>query len=484
MNKLPIRLLGVLLTLAFFVFQGRAAIRRVDILTDEENRNICRDATFGDCSLRGAIQGATAGDTIDFSFMFDSPQTITINTSALTIDKNLTITGKGARLLTVQHDGRFQNLFAIFRITNGATVRISGMTLTKGTVGGIYNNNGTVTLDGMNILENSSFSGGGITNRGTMTVLNSLVSGNTAAFGAGIYNDGGTMSIANTTIANNTGTGGGSYFTAAGIDNNAGALNLNNVTIIGNINKSTNQTAAGGLYTANGTVNIRNTLISENTAMSSPNEDVSGTFISNGNNLVRDTTGSTGFNQPTDITNVQDGGLAALQDNGGGTDTRLPTMNSLAVNAGNNCVVDLSCGVNNPPVALTTDQRGAGFPRRSGVAVDIGAAEAAAPTAAGTTAGGRVTESNGRGIYRILITLTDSQGNQRQVYTNQQGYYSFEDVAGGQVYIFSAFHRRYQFEQPTQVQFIGEEETGINFIGSPSSIFRFDIWNLPTKRIE
>ncbi len=106
-----------------------------------------------------------------------------------------------------------------------------------------------------------------------------------------------------------------------------------------------------------------------------------------------------------------------------------------------------------------------------------------APTAAGTTAGGRVTEANGRGIFRVLVTMTDATGNQRQAFTNQLGYYNFADVAGGEVYIFSAFHRRYQFEQPNQIQFIGEENDGINFIGILNP-FRFDIWNLPTKRIE
>ncbi len=104
-----------------------------------------------------------------------------------------------------------------------------------------------------------------------------------------------------------------------------------------------------------------------------------------------------------------------------------------------------------------------------------------APTAAGTTAGGRVTESNGRGIFRALVTMTDSQGSQRQAYTNQQGFYTFENVPGGQVYVFTAMHRRYLFEQPTQVQFIGEEENGINFIGTTNGFFRQDFWNIRTK---
>ena len=107
-----------------------------------------------------------------------------------------------------------------------------------------------------------------------------------------------------------------------------------------------------------------------------------------------------------------------------------------------------------------------------------------APTAAGTMVGGRVTEANGRGIFRALVTMTDAQGNQQQAFTNQQGYYQFEDVTSGQVYVFTAMHRRYMFDQPNQVQFVGEEQDGINFVGTTNGIFPGNIWNLPTKRIE
>lgn len=162
---------------------------------------------------------------------------------------------------------------------------------------------------------------------------------------------------------------------------------------------------------------------------------------------------------------------------------RLPLecADSPVINAGNNCVVNQSCGANNPPIALTTDQRGVNFNRLSGATVDIGAFERQiAPTAAG----GRVTAASGRGIFRVLVTMTDSQGNQRQALTNQQGYYQFEGVPGGQVYVFSAFHRRYLFEQPTQVQFIGEVNDGINFVGTTNALFRFEVWDLRTKKVE
>ncbi len=469
------------MTFGVFVFQGRAATRRVDNLTDDGARNACTNGNVGDCSLRGAIGGAAAGDTILFaSPLFDSAQTITLDVG-LTINKNLTVNGTGARLLTVRRDASNTNSFTIFLITNNATITLSGMTVTGGNQSGINNSTGAVTLDRMHITGNSAGAGGGVYNSATMIIFNSLVDDNTASsVGAGINNVG-TMTIANTTIHDNAITGSATSGGGA-INNNGATLNMNNVTVTGNTNNNTSSSSAGGIFVT-GTCNLRNTLIAANSS-GGPNQDVTGTFTSNGNNLVRDTTGSTGFSTANnDIINVPGGGLAALSDNGGETDIRLPQMNSPARDAGNNCVVTQTCGANNPPIPLTTDQRGAGFPRKSGSAVDIGAAELQAPTAAGTTASGRVTESNGRGIYRVLVTMTDQTGNQRQVYTNQQGYYTFEDVAGGQVYIFSAFHRRYQFEQPTQVQFIGEGETGINFVGTTNGLFRFDIWNLPTRRI-
>jgi hypothetical protein len=69
--------------------------------------------------------------------------------------------------------------------------------------------------------------------------------------------------------------------------------------------------------------------------------------------------------------------LAPLASNGGATQTHALLPSSPAINAGQNCVVMATCVEANPPVALTTDQRGAGFPRQISTAVDIGAFESA-----------------------------------------------------------------------------------------------------------
>ena len=54
--------------------------------------------------------------------------------------------------------------------------------------------------------------------------------------------------------------------------------------------------------------------------------------------------------------------------------TNMLLSGSPAINAGQNCVVDQTCSANNPPAALTTDQRGVARP--FGASVDVGAVEA------------------------------------------------------------------------------------------------------------
>lgn len=50
----------------------------------------------GPGSLRQAVRGAFPGDEIVFSMDFSTPQTITLTTGTLVVNKDLTITGPGA----------------------------------------------------------------------------------------------------------------------------------------------------------------------------------------------------------------------------------------------------------------------------------------------------------------------------------------------------------------------------------------------------
>jgi hypothetical protein len=67
--------------------------------------------------------------------------------------------------------------------------------------------------------------------------------------------------------------------------------------------------------------------------------------------------------------------VAPLGFYGGFGMTHLPLAASPAINAGQNCVTDLSCATANPPTAIATDERGVARP--SGANVDVGAVEAA-----------------------------------------------------------------------------------------------------------
>ncbi len=112
-------------------------------------------ADSGAGSLRQAILNANVAsdaDAIVFdATLFGSAQTINL-LSGLTISNPVTITGTGARLLTVRRNTASN--FAILTINNGSgTVRISGMTISNGGAvsfgAGVSNNGGAVTLDGV-----------------------------------------------------------------------------------------------------------------------------------------------------------------------------------------------------------------------------------------------------------------------------------------------------------------------------------------------
>jgi hypothetical protein len=77
--------------------------------------------------------------------------------------------------------------------------------------------------------------------------------------------------------------------------------------------------------------------------------------------------------------------------------------------------------------------------------------------------GGRAVTADGRGISNARVTMTDQSGETRTALTNGFGYYRFDNVPAGATYVFSVWHRRYEFIEPTQVLFVIEEQKDINF---------------------
>jgi CSLREA domain-containing protein len=194
---------------------------------------VCDDT---ECTLREAIAAADPGATITFAVT----GTITLEEVAeLVIDKDLVIAGPGASSLSVSggysegapgRDGR------VFQIKAGATVSISGLTVTGGW---------------------SWPSGGGIYNAGTLSITECLVNGNQAINGGAIYNDKGLLTLTNSTVSGNTPTG--EDPSGGGIFNWAGTLMLTGSTVSGN---SSDQGA--GIASAKGTLVITRSTISGN----------------------------------------------------------------------------------------------------------------------------------------------------------------------------------------------------------------------------
>ncbi|HEX8097689.1 MAG TPA: choice-of-anchor Q domain-containing protein, partial [Pyrinomonadaceae bacterium] len=347
----------------------------VTVASCSTNIVVFNNADSGQGSLRQAILDSCSGATITFDSSLVGP--ITLTSGGLVINKNLTIQGPGANLLTVQRSSTAPK-FVVFTTSSGTTVNISGVTVSGGNAGpsggGVKNSTGTLTLMGVAVSGNSADNAAaGVWNEGgTLNLISSTVSGNSVGGdGAGAYNASGTLNITNSTVSGNSaGNSAGGIF-------NSGTLTLTNSTVSGNSAPG----GPGGIRQSSGTAALRNTIVAGNTAVSSNVKDLSGAFTSQGHNLIGDNTGSTGFTAGTNNPNGDQVGtsaspinpqLAPLGNYGGPTQTHLLLPNSPAVNAGDNCVINNSCSpaLNSP---LTTDQRG--FPRLIGPTVDIGSVE-------------------------------------------------------------------------------------------------------------
>lgn len=488
---------GVLL---FVAITAQSATFTVTKIADT-NDNVC-DA---DCSLREAIFAATSDDSIDFAApIFYSAQTITLTLGQLGIDKNLTINGRGSSLTAISGN----NASRVFQVGSTGNLTVNNLTVTGGRDGGngnkygggiinfgtltinnsvlsgntvagsdisyggaIYNdNNSTMTINGSSISGNAlagfatnvNCRGGGIYNapNTTIVITNSSISNNTGNpfrdnAGIGIYNQGGTMTITGSTISGNTISNASANTNHAGGIYNTGTITLINSTISGNTAISGNFSSGGGIYNG-GTVTMINSTVTRNTASSTFSRQGGG--IANFGTLNAVNTIISGNTSPRDPdyfgsialnTNNFFGGdakLTLLGSNGGATQTHNLLSDSTAINAGSNCVLTANaCGFTHP--ALTTDQRGATFPRLFGTAVDVGAVEdsiiispATLPTGTKSVAYSQTLTASGGGSLTYTFTLDSgtlptgfslTSGGLLSGTTNQEGTFNFAVRATG-----------------------------------------------------
>jgi Carboxypeptidase regulatory-like domain len=87
-------------------------------------------------------------------------------------------------------------------------------------------------------------------------------------------------------------------------------------------------------------------------------------------------------------------------------------------------------------------------------------------TAAPAKISGRISTADGYGIPKVSVTMTNSSGSLRTTLSSSFGYYSFDDVPVGDVYILSVSVKQFQFSENVRVIFV-LQDTDVNFIADP-----------------
>ncbi len=309
-------------------------------------------ADSGAGSLRAAIETAnsTGGQ---YLINLNVTGTINLTSSLPAINADVTISGPGAKQLTIRRD--VTGDLGIIRVNSGRTVSLSGMTCSDarltgqtsaGSEGAAIFNQGTMTVTKMAFSGNTASYGGAIINRGVMQISNSTFSGNSAGDHGGAIDNHGSLTVTNSTFSGNTsgGGGGGAIASHLGLLSVVASTFANNSTI----------GLGGGIYVFNGSTPptfVRESIFGGNTPA-----NIHGTVTSGGNNLIANISGSFGWTT-SDLQNV-DPKLGTLADHGGSTKTIALLEGSPAINR-------IATG------AASADQRGF---KRVGIA-DIGAFE-------------------------------------------------------------------------------------------------------------
>ena len=220
-----------------------------------------------EAGLLAAIQaGGWIG--LDFNGTVTLTNTITITNNVILDGSDVAVTISGG------------NAVRIFTVAPGASLTVSNVTLANGEClvtsgtpgtpadgGAIYNNGGTVTLDGCTLTNNSA---------------QSLIYGGLACGGA-IFNNGGTVLLNQSSISNNEAIGGGANSptmsnttgTSLGgaIFNTNGAVAIVGCIVDGNFSEGVGEPSGslsmgGAVYQGSGSLTVANSIFESNTAQS------------------------------------------------------------------------------------------------------------------------------------------------------------------------------------------------------------------------
>jgi CSLREA domain-containing protein len=334
-------------------------------------------------SLREAIAYAsTLSGSPAITFAAGLNGTITL-ASELLIQHDMTIAGPA----TVSGN----NASRVFHVVN-STVTLANLTIANGRSdhgAAVRTSNANLTLTRCVLDSNvATATGGAVFSRGALAIDECTISNNKAepygAHGGGVAVNSGTAQISRSTLNGNRGTEGGAIINNAAltITNStitanesyggagAGIYNTPNGTLVVNsstIVRNTGVNTGGGVFNYFGSATVGNTIVALNTLQSGTGTgpDVAGGITSADYNLFG--TAPAGAVAGSTANNIitADVRLGALANNGGPTKTIALLPGSPAYGAGDDAVAS----------QMTTDQRGAGFPRKFATRVDIGAVE-------------------------------------------------------------------------------------------------------------
>jgi hypothetical protein len=207
--------------------------------------------SFG--TLQEAVDATSPGATLKVKGTCHGPTTISKDLSIVGQSNN----GFGPATLEGARTG--QRSRPVITVNGDVTVTISGLSITHGPgFGGIYNREGSLTLNDSTVTNNFSAYGGGIYNGGSLRITNSTVSNNGAeGEGGGILNEkSGSLTLTNSTVSGDGAEDG------SGIDNRGGSLTLISSTVSGNFAVAER---GGGIENADGSVTITDSTVSGNT---------------------------------------------------------------------------------------------------------------------------------------------------------------------------------------------------------------------------
>ena len=313
---------------------------------------------YGTLTINNSVlSGNSVGDYNDGGAIDNSSGTLTINNSVLSGNS---AGSEGGAIYNQGSSSEYRPLTINNSTLSGNSATTTSSSSSYGRGGAIYNDSSSPLIVANSTLfgNSATHKGGGIYNdgyNGSVTVVNSTLSGNSAV---GLNND------------PNSGWGGGLYIVNGPSTNGVVVIDS---TLTGN--SAANY--GGGFYLAQGKITVGNSIVSGNTGRLGKEAffPTGVTLTSQGHNLFGEN-GSSGLQGATPVANdrVPPAGvmianiLKPLDNYGGPTQTHLPKVGSLVVNAGDNDLV---------PPEVKTDQRGPGFPRIQPVnsKVDIGAVE-------------------------------------------------------------------------------------------------------------